>query len=60
MGSVFVIRDGVGIARMGHPTAPYPFLDSRPSHLIDLGDQLASPRWRFYGLGERFRIEREG
>ena len=26
---------------MGHPTAPYPSLDSGPSRLIDLGDPLA-------------------
>ena len=38
MGSVSVIRDGVGIAHMGHPTAPYLSLQSpEPS------DQLRWP-----------------
>ena len=43
-----VVRDGVGITRMGHPTALYPSLGSSLSHLIDLGDPLASRRWRFH------------
>ena len=41
MESRSVVRDGVGITRMGHPTAPCPSLDSGPSHLTDLGDPLA-------------------
>ena len=41
MESGFVIRDGVGITRMGHPAAPYPSLGSGLSHSIDLGDPLA-------------------
>ena len=41
MESGSVVRDGVDITRMGHPTAPYPSLDSGPSRPIDLGDPLA-------------------
>ena len=41
MESRSVVRDGVGITRMGHPTAPYPSLDSGPSCLTDMGDPLA-------------------
>ena len=41
MESGSVIRDGVGITRMGHPTAPYPSLNSILSHSIDLSDPLA-------------------
>ena len=41
MESGSIVRDGVGITRMGHPTAPCPSLDSSPSHLTDLGDPLA-------------------
>ena len=41
MGSGSIVRDGVGITPMGHPTAPQPSLDSGPSHPIDLGDPLA-------------------
>ena len=41
MESGSVVRDRVGITRMGHPTAPYPSLGSGPSYLIDLGDPLA-------------------
>ena len=48
MESGSVIRDGVGITCMGYPNAPYPFLGSRSIRSIDLGDRLASPRWRFY------------
>ena len=36
-----IIHDGVGITRMGHPTAPYLSLGSGLSHPIDLGDPLA-------------------
>ena len=39
--SGFVVRDGVGITRMGHSTAPYLSLGSGPSRLINLGDPLA-------------------
>ena len=48
MESRSVVRDGVGITRIGHPTTPYPSLGSGLSRLIDLGDLLASPRWRFH------------
>ena len=41
MESKSVVRDGVSITRMGHPTAPYPSLGSGPSHPTDLGDPLA-------------------
>ena len=41
MESGFVVRDGVGITCMGHPTAPCPSLDSGLSRLTDLGDPLA-------------------
>ena len=41
MKSRSVVRDRVGISRMGHPTAPYPSLDSGLSHSIGLGDPLA-------------------
>ena len=41
MESRSVVRDEVGITRMGHPTAPYLSLDSGPSRPIDLGDPLA-------------------
>ena len=41
MESRSVVRDGVSITRMGHPTAPYPSLDSGPSHPIDFGEPLA-------------------
>ena len=41
MESGSIIRDGVGITRMGHPTAPYPSLGSGLSRPIDLGDPLA-------------------
>ena len=41
MESGFVVRDGVSITRMGHPTTPCPSLDSGPSCLTDLGDPLA-------------------
>ena len=41
MWGVTVVRDGVSITRMAHPTASYPSLGSGPSHLIDLGDPLA-------------------
>ena len=37
------IHDGVGIAHMGHLTAPYLSLNSRLSHLIDSGSPLVSP-----------------
>ena len=40
MESGSIVRDRVGITRMGHPTAPYPSLDRGPSHLTDLGDPL--------------------
>ena len=40
MKSGSVVHDGVGIIRMGHPTAPYPSLGSGPSCPIDLGDPL--------------------
>ena len=46
MGSVSVIHDRVGVARMGHPTAPYLSLSSHLGHAIDLGGPLVSPRWR--------------
>ena len=36
-----IVRDGVGITHMGHPTAPYPSLDCGLSRPIDLGDPLA-------------------
>ena len=41
MESGFVVRDGVGITRMGNPTTPYQSLGSGPSRPIDLGDPLA-------------------
>ena len=41
MESGSVVRDGVDITRMGHPTAPCPSLDSDMSRLTDLGDPLA-------------------
>ena len=41
MESGSVVRDRVGITRMGHPTAPCPSLNSSPSRLTDLGDPLA-------------------
>ena len=41
MESGSVVRDGVGITRMGHSAAPYPSLGSGPSRPIDLGDPLA-------------------
>ena len=41
MESGSIVRDGVGITRMGHPTAPYTSLGSGPSRPIDLGDPLA-------------------
>ena len=41
MESWSVVRDGVDITHMGHPTAPYPSIDSGSSHLTDLGDPLA-------------------
>ena len=41
MESGSVVCDGVGITRMGHPTAPYLSLGSGLSRLIDLGDPLA-------------------
>ena len=41
MESGSIVRDGVGVTRMGHPTAPYPSLGSGPSRPIDLGDPLA-------------------
>ena len=53
MESRSVVCDGVGIAHMGHPTAPNLTLDSRLSHPINSGDPLVSPRWRFYGFGSR-------
>ena len=40
MESGSIIRDGVGITRMGHSIAPYPSLGSGPSRPIDLGDPL--------------------
>ena len=40
MESGSIVRDGVGITRMGHSTAPHPSLGSGPSHPIDLGDPL--------------------
>ena len=40
MESGSVVRDGVGITRMGHPTAPYPSLGSGPSHPINMDDPL--------------------
>ena len=36
-----IVRDEVGITCIGHPTAPYPSLDSGLSRPIDLGDPLA-------------------
>ena len=36
MESRSVIHDGVGITRVGHPTAPYPSLNNGRSHPIDL------------------------
>ena len=41
MESRSVVRDGVSITRMGHPTAPYTSLDGGPSCPIDLGEPLA-------------------
>ena len=41
MESRSVVCDGVDMTRIGHPTAPYPSLDSDPSRPIDLGDPLA-------------------
>ena len=60
MGSVSVIRDGVGIARMGHPTAPYPSLGSQLSHpstqvarwsFLD-GDPIGGPFQTLPGMAE--------
>ena len=43
MGSVSVIRDGVGIAHMGHPFALYLSLGICLSRWIDSGSLLVSP-----------------
>ena len=43
MGSMSVIHDKVGIAHMGHPSAPYLSLGIRLSHPIDSGSLLVSP-----------------
>ena len=40
MESGSIVRDGIGITRMGHPTTPYPSLGSGPSHPTNLGDPL--------------------
>ena len=40
MESGSIVRDGVGLTRMGQPTAPYPSLGSGLSRLINLGDPL--------------------
>ena len=45
MKSGSVVRDRVGIARVGHPAAPYPFLGS----FLELFDQ---PRHRIYFYGK--------
>ena len=44
MGSVLVVHDGVGMAHMGHPSAPYLSLGIRLSHPIDSG-----ARWSLLG-----------
>ena len=41
MESRSIVRDGVDITRMGHPTAPYSSLGSGTSRPIDLGDPFA-------------------
>ena len=43
MGSVLVIHDGVSMAHMGHPSAPYLSLGVRLSRSIDLGSPMVSP-----------------
>ena len=48
MGSALVVRDGVGVACMGRPSAPYLSLGVRLSHPIDSGSLLVSPRQRSY------------
>ena len=46
--SGFVIHDRVSLTHLGHPAAPYISLGSGLGRSIDLGDLLASPRWRFH------------
>ena len=43
LGSVLVVHDGVGMAHMGHPFAPYLSLGARLSRPIDSGSPLVSP-----------------
>ena len=40
---MLVVRVGVGMAHVGHPSAPHPPLGVRLSHRIDLGSLLVSP-----------------
>ena len=40
---MLVVRDGVGVAYMGHPFAPYLSLDVFLSRSIDLGSPMVSP-----------------
>ena len=49
MGSGSDVLDGAGVTCMGHPTSLYPSLDNGPNCPTDLGDLLASPRWRLCG-----------
>ena len=51
MGSVFVVRDRVGMAHMGCPSAPYLSLGICLSCLIDLGSPLVSPLVEILLLG---------
>jgi hypothetical protein len=46
MGSMLIVRDGVSMAHMGRPSAPYPSLGIRLSRPIDLGGLLVSSRQR--------------
>ena len=58
MGSTFIIRDGVGVAYMGRPFAPYLSLGIRLSRPIDSGSPLVSPgrRSRCWALVHHLRM----
>ena len=45
---MLIVRDGVGMAHMGHPFARYLSLGVRLSRLIHSGNPLVSPGWRFH------------
>ena len=48
---MLVVRDGVGMACMGHPFAPYLSLSVFLSHSINLGSPMVSPSGDLVCLG---------